>query len=147
MLSLDDVENRLRDMKDARIHFAIVCASKSCPPLRARAYTAASLSAALDEQARAFLADPAKNVLDRARGRLALSKIFDWNRKEFERDGGSIAKYASRFAPDPALASWLAAFPEGAGVPRLRLGSEPALRAYLRGPRCPARGTPSRIAR
>ena len=112
MLSLDDVENRLRDMKDARVHFAIVCAAKSCPPLRARAYAAAGLSAALDGQARAFLADPARNVLDRARGRLALSKIFDWNRKEFERDGGSIAKYASRYAPDPVLASWLAGFPK-----------------------------------
>src|SRR5262249_17959447 len=35
MMTLDDVENRLRAMKDARIHFAIVCASKSCPPLAA----------------------------------------------------------------------------------------------------------------
>jgi hypothetical protein len=112
MLSLDDIENRLREEKDARIHFAIVCASKSCPPLARKAYRAGSLSADLDAQGRAFVGDPSKNVIDRAHERLALSKIFDWNRKEFERDGGTPAKYVSRFASDAATASWLATFPK-----------------------------------
>ena len=107
MLTLDDIENRLRDTKDARIHFAIVCASKSCPPLAPRAYRAESLSSALDAQGRAFVNDPSKNVLDRSEGRVALSKIFDWNRKEFERDGGTLTKYAARFAATPSLASWV----------------------------------------
>ena len=69
MLTLDDIENRLRDTKDARIHFAIVCASKSCPPLAPRAYTAAGLNEALERQGRAFVNDPSKNVIDRAKGR------------------------------------------------------------------------------
>ncbi len=111
MRTLDDVENRLRELRDARIHFAIVCASKSCPALAPRAYRASELSAALDSQGRAFLADPSKNVIDRARNRLALSKIFQWNRKEFERDGGSLLKYVSKFVGDPALASWILTFP------------------------------------
>jgi hypothetical protein len=112
MLTLDDIENRLRDMKDARIHFAIVCASKSCPPLAAKAYRADGLSAALEAQGRAFVNDPSKNVLDRSAGRLALSKIFDWNRREFERDGGSLAKYVARFAAEPSLTSWLGTYPK-----------------------------------
>ncbi len=111
MLTLDDIENRLREMKDARIHFAIVCASKSCPPLAGKAYTAAGLSAALNEQARAFLNDPAKNVFDRENTRLALSKIFDWNREEFERDGGTIPGYIAKLVGDPGLASWTQTFP------------------------------------
>jgi hypothetical protein len=110
MLTLDDIENRLRETRDARIHFAIVCASKSCPPLARKAYRARSLSADLDAQGRAFVGDPSKNVIDRADERLALSKIFDWNRKEFERDGGSLAAYVARFAPDAATASWLRTF-------------------------------------
>jgi hypothetical protein len=110
MLTLDDIENRLREFKDARIHFAIVCASKSCPPLNGKAYTAAGLSAALDSQGRAFVNDASKNVIDRAAGRLALSKIFFWNRKEFERDGGTLQKYVSKFAADPATASWVATY-------------------------------------
>ncbi len=111
MLTLDDIENRLRAMKDARIHFAIVCASKSCPPLAARAYTAAGLDAALDTQGRVFVNDPSKNRFDRSADRVSLSKIFDWNRKEFKRDGGSAMKYVARFVSEPAVAQWLSARP------------------------------------
>ena len=111
MLTLDDIENRLRDVKDARIHFAIVCASKSCPPLAAHAYTAAGLNEALERQGRAFVNDSTKNVIDRAKGRVALSKIFHWDRKEFERDGGTLMKFVSRYG-DAATASWLAAYPK-----------------------------------
>jgi hypothetical protein len=107
MLTLDDIENRLRDTQDARIHFAIVCASKSCPPLSGKAYRSDGLSAALDAQGRAFVNDASKNVFDRAADRVALSKIFDWNRKEFERDGGSLPKYVSRFVSEPALGKWI----------------------------------------
>ncbi|MGH9317713.1 MAG: DUF547 domain-containing protein [Thermoanaerobaculia bacterium] len=109
MLTLDDIENRLRESKDARIHFAIVCASKSCPPLAPRAYTGEGLSEALEKQGRVFVNDPARNVIDRGKGRVALSKIFYWNRKEFERDGGSLVKLVSRYVNDSATAAWLAA--------------------------------------
>jgi len=113
MLTLDDIENRLREMKDARIHFAIVCASKSCPPLAPRAYGAEGLSDVLDRQGREFVNDPSKNVLDRAKGRLALSKIFYWNRKEFERDaGGPLVKFVSKYAKNAADASWVATSPK-----------------------------------
>ena len=106
-LSLDDVENRLRDLKDARIHFAIVCVSESCPPLAPAAYRAETVSAELDRQGRAFVNDPKKNVIDRAGGRLVLSKIFDWNRGEFERDAGSLGRFLARYVSDPATAAWL----------------------------------------
>jgi hypothetical protein len=111
MLTLDDVENRLRDMKDARIHFAIVCASRSCPPLASRAYTPAGINEELERQGRAFVNDPSKNVIDRAKGRVALSKIFHWDRKEFERGEGTLLKFVSRYAGDPATASYLATYP------------------------------------
>ena len=107
-LTLDAIENRLRALADARIHFAIVCVSESCPPLAARAYTAEGISAALDRQARVFVNDAKKNAIDRKASRIALSKIFDWNRKEFERDGGSLTKYVSRYRNDPETAAWLA---------------------------------------
>ena len=82
--------------------------SESCPPLLARAYTAEGISAALDRQARAFVNDPKKNGIDRKSGRIALSKIFDWNRREFERDGSTVAKYVSRYTSDPETSAWLA---------------------------------------
>lgn len=109
--TLDDVENLLRATGDARIHFAIVCASRSCPALRPRSYAAAGLSEILDAQGRGFVNDLSKNSIDRARGRVTLSKIFDWDRREFERDGGTLLRYVARFAPDASLASWLETFP------------------------------------
>ncbi|MEP6800846.1 MAG: DUF547 domain-containing protein, partial [Acidobacteriota bacterium] len=111
MLTLDGIENRLREARDARIHFAIVCASKSCPPLAGKAYTAAGVSDELDRQGRAFVNDPARNSIDRQKGKVSLSKIFFWNRKEFDRDGGgSLAKEVARFVSDPATASWLSSW-------------------------------------
>jgi hypothetical protein len=107
-LTLDAIENKLRALSDARIHFAIVCVSESCPPLAPRAYTAQGISAELDRQARAFVNDPKKNAIDRKAGRVALSKIFDWNGKEFVRDGGSVAKYVSKYVSDRETAAWLA---------------------------------------
>ena len=108
ILSLDAIENKLRALGDPRIHFAIVCASKSCPPLAARAYTEESVSAALDRQARLFVNDPKRNAIDRAKDTIALSKIFDWNRKEFERESGSVTKSVARFVEDRETAAWLA---------------------------------------
>lgn len=108
MLTLDAIENKLREGKDSRIHFAIVCASRSCPPLAAKAYVPATLAADLDRQGRAFVRDASKNEIDRGKGRIALSKIFFWNRKEFERDGGgSLVRYVAKFVSDPET-SWLA---------------------------------------
>jgi hypothetical protein len=107
MVTLDEIENRLRQFQDARIHFAIVCASKSCPPLASKAYRAEGLSAALDRQGREFVNDPTKNRIDKAKGMITLSMIFNWNRKEFERDGGTLQKYVSKYVADAATASWL----------------------------------------
>jgi uncharacterized protein DUF547 len=107
-MTLDDVENALRATGDARIHFAIVCASRSCPPLAARAYRAEDLDEALDRQARLFVNDASRNRIDRAAGTVGLSMIFQWNRKEFERGGQTLNRYASRFVSDPATAQWLA---------------------------------------
>jgi hypothetical protein len=112
MVTLDAIENKLRESNDSRIHFAIVCASKSCPPLAGKAYSAQGISAELDRQGRAFVGDPTKNQIDRASGKIALSHIFFWNRKEFERDGGgSLTKEVAKFVADPATSSWLGSQP------------------------------------
>jgi hypothetical protein len=109
LLTLDDVEGRLRDTRDARIHFAIVCAAKSSPPLLPRAYRAAMLSAELDAQGRAFVRDSSKNVIDPVDSRLALSQVFEWSRKEFEREAGSLGGFVARFTA-PAVGEWLRTF-------------------------------------
>ncbi len=109
LLTLDDIENRLRETRDARIHFAIVCAARSAPPLLPRAYRAAMLSAELDAQGRAFVRDSTRNVIDPEEGKLLLSEIFQWSRREFEREAGSLGAYVARFTP-LAVGDWLKTF-------------------------------------
>ena len=94
---------------DARTHFAIVCAAKGSPALLPRAYRAATLSADLDAQARAFVRDTTRNVIDPAEAKLQLSEVFEWSRKEFEREAGSLGAYVSRFTPH-AVGDWLRTF-------------------------------------
>ena len=99
-------EGRAHPFRD-RLRLEVLPAARA-----AHAYTAAGLNEALERQGRAFVNDPSKNVIDKAKGRVALSKIFFWDRKEFERDGGTLMKFVSRYAGDAATTSWLAAYPK-----------------------------------
>ena len=58
-ISLTDLEDRLRgEFKDPRVHFAINCASRSCPPIAAEPYLGERIDVQLDRSAKAFLASP-----------------------------------------------------------------------------------------
>jgi hypothetical protein len=107
-LSLNDIEQRILrpKFKDARVHAAVNCASQGCPPLRKEAFEAEKLGAQLDEQVRAWLADPARNRYDRAKGKIEVSKIFDWFADDFVRDAGSVQTWIAKYAP-PSEAEWL----------------------------------------
>jgi hypothetical protein len=100
-VSLDEVEHRiLRPMGEPRIHFAIVCASTSCPSLRREPFRPDRLDAQLDAQTRAFLADPRKGLaIDRDEEDVRVSKIFDWFAEDFGGDAGVVA-FVTRHAPE-----------------------------------------------
>lgn len=89
-ISLDTIEHKiLRHMNEPRIHFAIVCASLSCPDLRTEAYSAKKLDEQLDEQTRSFLANSGKGI--RIKGeKIYISKIFSWFAKDFSKDEKAI---------------------------------------------------------
>jgi hypothetical protein len=92
-VSLDEVEAALRQASDPRIHFAIVCASKSCPELRAEAYRGTDLDRQLDDATQRFLRDRSKNRVEG--GTLYLSSIFKWYRDDFTRAAGSLEAYVA----------------------------------------------------
>ena len=94
--SLDGIENEAlrRGFGDPRIHFTLVCASRSCPVLQREAYTAARLHEQLDTAARRFLADPARNHI--TPDRLELSMLFDWFRDDFT-DGETLQQFVARY--------------------------------------------------
>jgi hypothetical protein len=88
--TLDQIENeQLRVLGEPRIHFAIVCASLSCPDLRANAYTLKNLESSLQDQVLSFLRNQGKGLAYADSGKkILLSSIFDWFKKDFEAAGG-----------------------------------------------------------
>lgn len=109
MRSLDQIEHKiLRKMDEPRIHFAIVCASISCPDLLSKAYFPESLDEQLDEAASGFLYDSAKGartvdeegMLWGTNHTLYLSSIFDWFEGDFEKASGSVVDFVLPYLPE-----------------------------------------------
>ena len=101
-VSLDTIENqKIREgFHDPRIHFAINCAAKSCPPIRTEAYEGARLDAQLDDQVRRGLA-AARFERDGGELTIHVTKIMDWFSDDFEKWGGGKAAFIRRYvAPD-----------------------------------------------
>ena len=80
--------------KEPRIHFAVNCASISCPPLANFAYTGDELDDQLDLMARRFLEDTSKNII--TPDLLQLSKVFSWYKGDFK-DGQSLTEYINQY--------------------------------------------------
>lgn len=97
-MNLDDIEHGTlrKKFNDPRIHFALVCASISCPRLRNEAYTAARLERQLEEQGQDFLNSPAKNKVGRTSAQL--SKYFDWYKGDWNENGQSVQKWVNKYA-------------------------------------------------
>ena len=87
---LNNIEHSIlrKNYNEPRIHFAINCASKSCPKLRNEAYTESKLEGQLQEQAMIFINDDQKNTI--ANDRIEISKIFSWFSGDFEKNGTLI---------------------------------------------------------
>jgi hypothetical protein len=75
-------------MNEPRIHFAINCASYSCPNLLNEAYTEAKLEQQLEQAAISFINDKTKNRI--TENEIEISKIFDWFSDDFKKDGSLI---------------------------------------------------------
>jgi hypothetical protein len=107
-LTLNNIEHDVLrpKFKDARVHAAINCASRGCPPLRKEAFVAEKLGTQLDEQVRAWLADATRNRFDREKSKLQVSEIFSWFKEDFVRDGGSVREWLAKYAPEEH-AAWL----------------------------------------
>jgi len=105
-LSLNDIEHNIVRPRfgDYRSHFALVCAAKSCPPLRSEAFEGFLLDAQLDDQGRVFFADEGKNRFDQAKRIAYLSKILDWYKDDFASNDGALLLAVADFLPD-ALAA------------------------------------------
>ena len=97
ILTLDDIEHKILRprFKDPRVHFAVNCASKGCPPLLSEPYFGSTLENQLDKVTRGFINDQERNRLEDQT--LYVSRIFKWFSKDFDHDiVGFFVKYAER---------------------------------------------------
>lgn len=95
--SLDDIEKKILigKFKEPRIHFAINCAAKSCPPLMNKAWKANTINADLERMTRNFINDNNNNSFSKRSAKL--SKIFEWYAADF----GDTNSFISKYAPKP----------------------------------------------
>ncbi len=108
-INLYDLEREvlIAQFHEPLMHFAIVCASASCPKLQSWAYRPDQLDRQLDQVAHAFVNDPTRNRFDRGQKTAFLSMIFNWFEKDFADAAGSVLSYVARYVDDPELAKEL----------------------------------------
>lgn len=86
-MTLDAIEHEILrvQFKEPRIHAALVCAARSCPPLRNEPYHGSTLNGQLDDQMRGFLSRPTSFKVDPGGNTVYLSEIFKWFAEDFLR--------------------------------------------------------------
>ena len=84
IISLDNIEHDILRprFKDPRVHFAVNCASKGCPPLRFEPYRGSTLDKQLDDSVSSAINNPARTRLEVKT--LYVNKVFDWFSEDFE---------------------------------------------------------------
>ena len=100
--SLDEIEHGIlrKEFSEPRVHFAVVCASLSCPDLRPEPYEGARLDEQLDDQAERFLENRTKGLVPGADRKSAeVSSVFKWFGDDFEATGGVAGFIRDHAAP------------------------------------------------
>jgi len=97
--SLDYIEHEIlrKDFIETRIHFAIVCASIGCPPLKNEAFTHDKLNEQLIYQTNKFINDKDRNYYNSKEKTFYVSKIFDWFEDDFIKSNGSVTKFILKY--------------------------------------------------
>ncbi len=107
--TLDDIEHKILrkqvGLRDPRIHVALVCAARGCPPLWNRAYTGRDIKNQLAASMTRFVSNPKQCIVDAGKRRIAISKVFKWYGgdfvdRKFMPHASSIAKFLAPYVTD-----------------------------------------------
>lgn len=95
--TLNQVENDiLRKMNEPRIHFAINCASVSCPKLYNHAFVPEKMNSQLNKVTKEFINDPTRNEISEKK--VKLCEIFSWYKEDFEKPGQTLIDYINQYS-------------------------------------------------
>ncbi len=92
--SLNQIENDIIRTKynDARIHFAVNCGAKSCPPLHNQAFEPNTIDNQLNILTKKFINNPKFQNINASNG--TISKIFEWYSKDF----GNVITFINKYS-------------------------------------------------
>lgn len=88
-----------QEFVDPRVHFALVCASRSCPPLGNRAFSAETIEEDLETVTFNFIQNPEQVSIDRSKRLVYLSKIFKWYDDDFREGYDGVADFLADYLP------------------------------------------------
>lgn len=101
--SLNELENNIlrKNWSDPRIHFAINCASKSCPPLQPFAFTSNDLEKQLELACKDFI--NSDSCIKVENNKIKINPIFQWYQTDFEKNENSISKFLLKYLNKPSV--------------------------------------------
>ncbi len=106
--SLSQIENEIllgdefkaKGWKEARVHFAVNCASVGCPPLRTEIYRSDTVDGVMSRNTqKALQTSRHMHISDDT---LYLSQLFQWYEDDYIEEAGSIREFLKRYT-DPDL--------------------------------------------
>jgi len=106
--SLNEIETNAirRQFHEPRIHFAIVCASRSCPWLSREAFTGERLEEQLEARTRLFLNQMRNIRFNSAQREVSLSQIFEWYREDFGNSMENLLAFIGKYRSEVRLGKW-----------------------------------------
>lgn len=107
-----EIKKLLATYKDARFHFALACAAKSCPPLASFAFVPAQLEDQLNERTSLALNNPAWIKVNAGQKKVELSKIFEWYKKDFTANNKSEIEWINTFRKEKIPATYAVGYYE-----------------------------------
>lgn len=97
-MDLNKIEHGIvrKDFDEPRIHFVMVCAAKSCPPLRNEAYVPERLDEQLTAQTKSFLNNDKMNKIEPNMAKV--TSLFDWYKKDFKKGDNTVPMFINKYS-------------------------------------------------
>ncbi len=98
-LTLNNIENDIvrKKFNDARIHFALVCGAKSCPPIQSYAFKPEKLDAQLDLVTKQSIQNSSFTKIDSKNNKASVSMLFSWYKDDFVKAKGSVLGFINSY--------------------------------------------------
>lgn len=106
-VTLNGIENDIvrKKFNDARIHFALVCGAKSCPPIQSYAFMPAKLDAQLETLTKQSIQNNTFTKVNTKIGTASVSMIFNWYKDDFIKAKGSVVNFLNAYLRSPLPAN------------------------------------------